>query len=488
MKTLLGQKYLALEPKGSGQMKEARRSRSSGRSPPTTSSTPSAISRRPPSASTPTRLATSLNVMASEFKDGPPHVKAALSGLTAVAHDRLPRRQLKRLLASANRVSRTVAERNKTLETLIKDADLLMVELDARREAIHTLFTNTSAMAQRVGAGAREPRGLKPALDEATKVLAVLQKHEKDLNDTIAAMAPFTRLCSNVLANGRWFDTYIANLTVLWAPRGRVADAPDTRGPAPAPARAGRQDRHGPGARRRRGRAYAFWPREDRVRVTGEFQRAVGLFPRLGRAGPRRPGRRGDRGDAGGDSVLVEFEFDRKHSVPADAKAAVVAPSLVSDRYVQAVPGLPGRPQDGRRGAHRARPHRGSGRASTGSPRASTTCSSRSALRAPTRRARSRACSRPGPTTSRARARRSTTQPRPLPRPRDPLRWPQRPVRHREEPAVLHLDAGHERPAGAPAQQGPRHRVHPGSTGARRPVRRPEEPRHRPERGVDLRP
>ena len=32
------------------------------------------------------------------------------------------------------------------------------------------------------------------------------------------------------------------------------------------------------------------------------------------------------------------FEFDRKYKVPADAKAAVVAPSLVSDRYVQLLP------------------------------------------------------------------------------------------------------------------------------------------------------
>ena len=33
-----------------------------------------------------------------------------------------------------------------------------------------------------------------------------------------------------------------------------------------------------------------------------------------------------------------KFEFDRKYKVPADAKAAVVAPSLVSDRYVQLLP------------------------------------------------------------------------------------------------------------------------------------------------------
>ncbi|NYG06355.1 phospholipid/cholesterol/gamma-HCH transport system substrate-binding protein [Phycicoccus badiiscoriae] len=84
--------------------------------------------------------------------------------------------------------------------------------------------------------------------------------------------------------------------------------------------------------------AYAFWPRQDTVHVTGEFSRAVGLFPgsdvrilgvQVGRVTQVTPR---------GDKVEVAFEFDRKYKVPADAKAAVVAPSLVSDRYVQLLP------------------------------------------------------------------------------------------------------------------------------------------------------
>lgn len=84
--------------------------------------------------------------------------------------------------------------------------------------------------------------------------------------------------------------------------------------------------------------AYAFWPRNDHVRVTGEFTRAVGLFPgsdvrilgvKVGEVTDVVPK---------GDKVVVTFEYDKKYSVPADAKAAVVAPSLVSDRYVQLFP------------------------------------------------------------------------------------------------------------------------------------------------------
>jgi phospholipid/cholesterol/gamma-HCH transport system substrate-binding protein len=83
---------------------------------------------------------------------------------------------------------------------------------------------------------------------------------------------------------------------------------------------------------------YAFWPRHDSVKVTGEFVRAVGLYPgsdvrilgvKVGTVDDVVPE---------GDKVLVTFEYDAKYRVPADAKAAVVAPSLVSDRYVQLFP------------------------------------------------------------------------------------------------------------------------------------------------------
>jgi phospholipid/cholesterol/gamma-HCH transport system substrate-binding protein len=83
---------------------------------------------------------------------------------------------------------------------------------------------------------------------------------------------------------------------------------------------------------------YAFWPRHQQVQVTGQFSRAVGLFPgsdvrilgvQVGEVTEVTPK---------GDRVEVKFHFDRKYKVPADAKAAVVAPSLVSDRYVQLLP------------------------------------------------------------------------------------------------------------------------------------------------------
>ena len=83
---------------------------------------------------------------------------------------------------------------------------------------------------------------------------------------------------------------------------------------------------------------FALWPRTDTVRVTGMFTRAVGLYPGsdvrvlgvpIGTVVSVTPK---------GEQVAVTFEYDASVKVPADAKAAIVSPSLVSDRYVQLLP------------------------------------------------------------------------------------------------------------------------------------------------------
>ncbi|MBM6400134.1 MCE family protein [Phycicoccus sonneratiae] len=84
--------------------------------------------------------------------------------------------------------------------------------------------------------------------------------------------------------------------------------------------------------------AVVLWPRPAPVRVSADFVRAVGLFPgsdvrilgvKVGEVLSVEPR---------GEHVRVDFEFTSEHPVPADAQAAVVAPSLVSDRYVQLLP------------------------------------------------------------------------------------------------------------------------------------------------------
>ena len=216
MKTILGEKYVALDPEGDGQLDADSQIPVSR-----TVSSYDVINAFQDLTTTTERidtgqLAKSLTVIATEFKDSPQYVRATLDGLSRLSRTVASRdAELGSLLQRANSVTGLVRSRNQQVSTLIKDADLLMVELVKRRDDIRTLFRNTSALAKQLTGLARDNRAqLKPALAELDKTLALLQKHDTDLQKTIRAMAPFTRVYANTLGTGRWFDTWVSNLVV----------------------------------------------------------------------------------------------------------------------------------------------------------------------------------------------------------------------------------------------------------------------------------
>jgi len=82
----------------------------------------------------------------------------------------------------------------------------------------------------------------------------------------------------------------------------------------------------------------AFGGGPDTKSLAAEFDRTVGLYVasdvrvlgvRIGEVTGIEPQ---------GDSVRVTMTYDAKYDVPADAQAVIVAPSIVSDRYVQLTP------------------------------------------------------------------------------------------------------------------------------------------------------
>jgi phospholipid/cholesterol/gamma-HCH transport system substrate-binding protein len=216
MKTILGQKYVALAPAGAGQL-EAGSQIPLDR----TTSSYDIINAFQDLTTTTERidtnqLAESLDVIATEFKDTPDSVRASLEGLSRLSRTVASRdEQLSSLLARASSVTGLVASRGDQLELLGQDADLLMVELAKRRDDIRTLFTNTSALSQQLTGLVRDNRAqLAPALKELDATLDLLRKHDADLQRTIRLMGPFTRVYANTLGTGRWFDTWVSNLVV----------------------------------------------------------------------------------------------------------------------------------------------------------------------------------------------------------------------------------------------------------------------------------
>ena len=94
----------------------------------------------------------------------------------------------------------------------MKDSDVLFRALVARRQAVHDLLVSSTTLSRELSTLIRQSReDLKPALAHLENVVAVLNKNEDNLDNSLRLMAPFYRVFANTLGTGPWFDTWIAN-------------------------------------------------------------------------------------------------------------------------------------------------------------------------------------------------------------------------------------------------------------------------------------
>ena len=84
--------------------------------------------------------------------------------------------------------------------------------------------------------------------------------------------------------------------------------------------------------------------KDDTYTVTAFFSRAIGLFPRSDVAVLGVPVGKISDVNPEGTRVKVTMEIEKKYKIPADARAEVIPPSLISDRFVQLAPAYTGGP------------------------------------------------------------------------------------------------------------------------------------------------
>ena len=214
VKTLLGAMFLALEPKGSGQLaKGSTIPTSRTRSAYDVVQAFSGLAERAQQIDLP-QLTTSLNTLADATKDTPAALQSTLKGLSALSANVAARdAQLNTLLGNLKKVSGVLADRDQDIVTLMKDSDVLLRAVVARREAVHQLLVSTSKLSTELTALVVQSRAdLKPALSNLQSVVEVLRKNQNNLDNSLRLMAPFYRVFTNVLGTGPWFDTWISNL------------------------------------------------------------------------------------------------------------------------------------------------------------------------------------------------------------------------------------------------------------------------------------
>lgn len=221
IKTVLGQKYLSLDPRGTGRLAEG------AEIPLARTASPFDVMQAVTGLAETvdridvTQLAKAFNALSTTFADTPESVRASLSGLARLSQTVASRdRELRDLLAHARTVTAVLAQRDEELRRLILDANLLLAEVQRRRQAIHQLLTATADLSAQISGLVADNRAqLAPALRQLRAVLATLQRNRTDLERAVANMAPFVTAFANVTGNGRWFDSWVDGLLQPYQPK-----------------------------------------------------------------------------------------------------------------------------------------------------------------------------------------------------------------------------------------------------------------------------
>jgi phospholipid/cholesterol/gamma-HCH transport system substrate-binding protein len=230
IKTLLGQKYLELDPAGSGPQDPGQpipRQR--------TAAPYDVVAAFDDLAGTVTQidtgqLARSFQVLSDTFRDAPTEIRATVDGLSGLATTISSRdEQLKQLLSGTRNISETLASRDDQFQKLIGDGALLLQEVQQRRQAVASLLTGSQALAKQLqGLVSDNETQLGPTLAQLDQVTQTLQRNQNNLDKGLALIGPYYRLLDNAMGNGRWIDTYLCGLVP--ATPGRDCTPPGSRG------------------------------------------------------------------------------------------------------------------------------------------------------------------------------------------------------------------------------------------------------------------
>ena len=143
-----------------------------------------------------------------------------------------------------------LADRNGEFTKLILDSNTLLTEVQRRKALIDSILKSTQELSIQLSGLVSDNRAaLTPALQQLATVTDILSRNRGALAQTINNLAPFVRVFTNTLGNGRWFDSFVDNLL---PGGGWRAVRRHRRDPAARDLREGASDERHPAAGRRR--------------------------------------------------------------------------------------------------------------------------------------------------------------------------------------------------------------------------------------------
>ncbi len=227
VRTLLGAEFLALTPKGPGQLPKG------GTIPLERTVAPydvvqafSELSRTTDEIDIP-QLSEALDTLADVSSQTPEEFRGAIKGVSDLSRNLAARDdQINTLLVNLKKVSGVLNSRNDELVTLFEDSDTLFQAISARRDSIHRLLVSTQQISGELRGLVKDTESdLLPALEQLDTVTTMLRKNESSLDEALRVYPAFTRVFANALGTGPWFDTYLGGLTSLSGLGEQLADA-----------------------------------------------------------------------------------------------------------------------------------------------------------------------------------------------------------------------------------------------------------------------
>lgn len=160
------------------------------------------------------RLSDSWKVMADEFADTPPILKAALQGVARFSQTIDERDgQLRGLLVDANKVTAVLSERSDAIVTMLTDSNALLADLTAQSRALDDISGNITAMSRQInGLIAENRQTLTPALDKLDQLLTIVEHRKERIAQAIKGFNQYAMSSGESMAAGPFFKFYIANL------------------------------------------------------------------------------------------------------------------------------------------------------------------------------------------------------------------------------------------------------------------------------------
>jgi phospholipid/cholesterol/gamma-HCH transport system substrate-binding protein len=217
IKTLLGSHFLALEPAGSHRQAQDREIPMSRTTAPfDVVPALQAASEQLGQIDT-KQLARSMDTLTRTLQGSPENIRRSLNGLQKISRAVASRDdQLNELLKHSANLTSTLAARSGDLAVLVRDAGLLLQEVNDRRQVIAQLLTGTVSLSQQITGTIEENRAtLGPALKNLHQVENILERNQGNLTKTFRSMAPFFTQGADIAGSGRWIDNYIQNLVPL---------------------------------------------------------------------------------------------------------------------------------------------------------------------------------------------------------------------------------------------------------------------------------